>query len=300
MWLTAYGRNYYGQVWPECIENDYASSYDGINDYAIATLSPAFLQSNVSGITKQWASFWIKDNDTAAQNAGETMFSQGFSGNSSSNAWYIAYNTRAVNGTNLNAITFQWQSNGTTNRVVKRWDLFGANTSITGATSITDFWLSNNSNINVNANGYVHLLLVMDVPQGGTAMSNGNYDLYWNGQKLTLNTTPNIEAGNAVLQTGSPSLTFGWNNPFSAANSNAQIDEAFFTSAFNGSLFMTEKSLTKDQDIADYFYNNGCPVDIGNDGRWDNGWFRFENSWSSEGGITLNPINGATFTTDHA
>ena len=295
--INVYTRNLRDVV---CLYSKEAASFDGVNDYAIATLSSAFLKANINGIAKQWVSFWIKDMDTQPQNAGETMFSQGFGGNPSSNAWYIAYNTRAANGTNLNAITFQWQSNGTSNRVVKRWNLFGANTSITGATSITDFWLANNSNINVNSNGYVHLLLVMDVPQAGTPMSTGNYDLYWNGQKLTLNTTPNIEIGNAVAQSGSPSLAFGWNNPFSAAHSNINVDEVFFTSAFNGNLFMTEKSLSTDKDIADYFYNDGCPFDIGNDGRWDVGVFRFENSWSSEGGLTLNPINGATFTTDHA
>jgi hypothetical protein len=296
MWLTSFGRNYYPGG---CNYSQKAATFDGVNDYAIT--SAGLLKSNTSGGDKQWVSFWIKDLDTSAQNAGETMFSQGFSGNSSSNAWYLAYNTRAANGTNLNAITFQWQSNGTSNRVVKRWNLFGANTPITGATSITDFWLVNNSNINVNVNGYVHLLLLMDIPQAGQPMSTGNYDLYWNGQKLTLNTSPNIEIGNASAQAGTPSLALGWNNPFNTAFSNANIDELFMTNSSNASTFMSANSLTTDQDVANYLYNNGCPVDVGNDGRWSGGNWRFENSWTNEEGtLSFNPINGATFTTDHA
>jgi len=296
--ITVFGRNYYGSSYV-CVPNGYAATFDGVNDYANTTIG--LLESVTGSISKQWVSFWIKDLDTTAQNAGETMFSQGFGSNSSSNAWYLAYNTRASNGTNLNAITFQWQSNGTGNRVIKRWDLFGANTPITGATSITDFWLVNNSNINVNINGYVHLLLLMDIPPVGQPMSTGNYDLYWNGQKLTQNTTTNVEIGNASAQVGTPSLTLGYNFPFNTAFSNARIDELFITNNSNSSIFMSVNGLTTDQDVANHLYNGGCPVNVGNDGRWSGGNWRFENSWTNEGGtLPFNPINGATFSTDRA
>lgn len=296
--ITVFGRNYYGSSYA-CISNGYAASFDGINDYA--TNNVTVLQSNSGGSSKQWVSLWIKDLDTAAKNGGETMFSQGFGGNSSSNAWYLAYNTRASNGTNLNAITFQWQSNGTGNRVVKRWDLFGANTSITGSTNITDFWLSTNSNINTNINGFVHILLIMDVPQAGQAMTTGNYDLYWNGQLLTQNITPNIENGVASAQSGTPDFTIGYNTPFVTGFTNARIDELFVTNSSNSSIFMTTYSLNTDQDVANFLYNGGCPGDIGSDGRWDGFWWRFENSWNPNSGLNpFNPINGATFSTDAA
>jgi hypothetical protein len=73
------------------------------------------------------------------------------------------------------------------------------------------------------------------------------------------------------------------------------------TNSSNASTFMSANSLTTDQDVANYLYNNGCPVDVGNDGRWSGGVWRFENSWTNVGGtLPFNPINGATFTTDHA
>lgn len=298
MWLTAYGRNFYNSVIANCVSNGYAASFDGINDFAI---NNGTILQTTGVLQKQWVSLWIKDLDTAAKNGGETMFSQGFGGNSSSNAWYLAYNTRASNGTDLNAITFQWQSNGTGNRVVKRWNLFGANTPITGSTSITDFWLSTNGNINTNPNGFVHILLIMDVPAVGQAMTTGNYDLYWNGQLLTQNTTPNIENGVAFAQGGTPDFTIGYNTPFVTGFTNARIDELFATNSSNSSLFMTEYSLTTDQDVASFLYNGGCPGDIGSDGRWNGLWWRFENNWNADSGTNpFNPINGATFSTDHA
>lgn len=289
-WLSVFGRDF-GAPDP-CIENLYGVCLDGVDDYLLntgGTMQPTSTSS------KQWVSVWVKDLDTAARNEGEFIFTQSVSGNNTADFWRIVYNTNNSSGTALNVITVEWRANGSGNRILKQYRLHD-HTSITGSTGLTDFWLDGNTNINTLSNGYVHIFAIWDVPALGSNMLNGDVQLYWNGQlmnnpyntsKLGTSQTSIYNNTNLYLGTNGYNTTGFWKG---------QLDEVFITNNSNGLIFMSDKGLSTNQDVVDYFYNTGCPGNIGSDGRWNFNWWRFENSWNADSGSNAwSPINGPTF-----
>lgn len=290
-WLSVFGRDY--SVQDPCIENLYGVCLDGVDDF-LANGGGA-LQPDGSGASKQWVSIWLKDMDTAAKNTAEFIFTQSVSGNNSADFWRIVYNTNNSSGSPLNVITVEWRANGSSNRILKQYRLH-ENTTVTGSTSSTDFWLGNNPNINMNSDGYVHLFAIWDVPQIGNNMNTGDVQLYWNGQIMS--TAYNIsKVGTSQTSIfNNTSLCLGTNYYNTAGFWKGQMDEVFITNLVNGSVFMSDKGLTTNGDVAQFLYNNGCPGNIGSDNRWNFNWWRFENSWNADSGSNAwSPINGPTF-----
>lgn len=300
MWLSAYGRNFYGMIGPSCVSNTYAALFDGVNDFATYSPGGPLITPAGSTATQAVISKWVKIDKTSV-GLGQFFWTQGVSGNNTNDFWRVAYQGNNTAGTALNRLIVEWRANSSSNNIQKQFALHD-NTAITGSTSATNQWLASNSNITTNANGYVHICAIFDVPQIGQAMSTGNLDVYWNGQLLT-NTAVNQKQGTSQTTITSNSWYLGTNGFNASSFHEGKIDEMFILNGSPFATFKSDKSLTTNQDVADYLYNSGCPVDIGTDGRYDFGWWRFENNWN--GGPTgaygaFNPINGATFSTDYA
>lgn len=299
MWLSTYGRNFYGSV-SNCVSNAYSGLFDGINDYATYSNGGPLIIPSVGGSTQALISMWVEIDKTTS-GTGQFFWTQGVGGNNTNDFWRVAYQGNASNGTPLNRLIVEWRANGTANNIQKQFGLHD-NTAITGSTSSTNQWLANNPNITRNANGFVHITAIFDMPQTGQAMSNGNLDVYWNGQLLT---TAAVDQKQGTSQT--TVLNNSWylaTNGFNASSFHqGKLDEMFLINDSPLITFKSDKSLSTNQDVADYLYNGGCPVDIGTDGRYDFGWLRFENNWafgSTGSYAAFNPINGATFSTDYA
>ena len=300
MWLTAYGRNFYNSIVANCVSNGYAASFDGINDFAVySNGGPLFIPSTSSS-TQALISMWVEVDKTSA-GFGQFFWTQGVNGNNTNDFWRVLYQGNNSSGTPLNRLIVEWRANGSSNNIQKQFGLHD-NTAITGSTSSTNQWLSTNPNINRNSNGYVHIAAIFDVPQIGQPMSNGNLDVYWNGQLLT-NTAVNQKQGTSQTTITNNSWYLGCNGYNTTSFHDGKIDEMFMLNGSPLVTFKNDKTLTTNQDVVDYLYNNGCPVDIGVDARYDFGWWRFENNWNAgpAGGYgAYNPINGAGFSTDAA
>ena len=295
-WLSVFGRDYSAP--DPCVENLYGVCFDGVSSYAVN--SSGILGPDTSGGTtrKMWVSVWVKDMSTAAADTGETIFSQGISGNTTNDWFRMTYRPQATGGAARNQIELEWRANGTTNRAREFYRLYDANSSITGATSATDYWIDGNSNINTNADGFVHLLWIMDLPKVGSTINTGTTDFafYWNGQAMTATHAVNMTGTSQILNLGAADLGIGRDAAQSGAYWKGMLDELFVVSKDQSAPFMTEFGLTTNQDIADYLWNTGCPGDLGNDSRWNFNWWRFENSWSARSGTNAwSPINSPSF-----
>ena len=293
-WLSVFGRNYASP--DPCVENLYGVCFDGVSSYAVN--SSGILGPDTSGGTtrKMWVSVWVKDMSTVAAGIGETIFSQGISGNTNNDWFRMTYRTQSNGGAPRNQIELEWRANGTTNRAREFYRLYDANSSITGATSASDYWIDGNSNINTNADGFVHLLWIMDLPKVGNPISTTAFDLYWNGQLMTATHAINKTGTSAITNLNAADLGIGRDAALGGAYWKGMLDELFVVSKDQSAPFMTEFGLTTNQDIADYLWNTGCPGDLGNDSRWNFNWWRFENNWNARSGTNAwSPINSPSF-----
>ena len=294
-WLSVFGRDYSSP--DPCIENLYGVCFDGLNTYAIN--GTGILGPDSSGGTKKmWVSVWVKDMSTAAQTSGESIFSQGISGNTNNDWFRMSYRTQSSGGAARNQIELEWRANGTTNRARRFYRLHSSNSTTTGSTSTTDYWIDGNTNINTNTDGFVHLLWIMDLPQTGTPINTGttNFDLYWNGQLMTATHAINMAGTSQVGNLSNSDLSIGRDIATGGGYWKGMLDELFVVSKDQSGPFMTTNGLTTNQDIADYLWNTGCPGDIGNDNRWNFNWWRFENNWNARSGTNAwSPINSPAF-----
>lgn len=302
-WLSVFGRDYSAP--DPCVENLYGVCFDGVSSYAVNS-SGILGPDPASGNTKKmWVSVWVKDMSTAATDAGETIFSQGISGNTTNDWFRMTYRPQASGGAARNQIELEWRSNFASgqpapqnSRAREFYRLHSSNTSITGATSDTDYWIDGNANINTNADGFVHLLWIMDLPKAGDPINTGTTDfaLYWNGQLMTATHAQNMTGTSQVTNLGAADLGIGRDAAQGGAYWKGMLDELFVVSRDQSGPFMTEFGLTTNQDIADYFWNTGCPGDLGNDSRWNFNWWRFENNWNARSGTNAwSPINSPSF-----
>lgn len=309
--ITVFGRDYYGAT--GCNYSGYSAVFDGVNQYVQGNQGNHFMGiaslGAGSGGNKVVISAWVKQDWTLA-NAGNGlrfMMSQNASGigNGSTDQFFrLAYAAKTGAGANSNKLYVTYRGDGTSNMIERVYDLH-SNTSVTGSTSAGDWWTSDNANINVNTNGFVHLCVIMDIADQGAPFGFGGIDTFWNGQKLT-NSTYNV-TGVGQSDTNSVYSILGTNISNLAGYFQGKLDEIQVTSDLFGmtTAFMSAYSLTTHQDIADFFWNNGCPVDTASHpsaSNWNWYNYRFENNWNSENTnpYTMTPINGAGFSTDHA
>ena len=309
--ITVFGRNYYGAV--GCNYSGYSAVFDGVNQYVQGNVGNHFpgiaSLGSGSGGNKVIISMWVKQ-DWTFGNAGNGlrfMMSQNASGFGDGNFdqfFRIGYAAKTGSGANSNKLYVTYRGNGTSNQIERIYNLH-SNTSVTGSTSAGDWWTSDNSNIQVNTNGFVHLCVVMDIADQGTPFGFGGIDTFWNGQLLT-NSTYNV-SGVGQTDTNSVYSYLGANISNNSGFFQGKLDEIQVTSDLFGTTtsLMSAYSLTTHQDIADFFWNDGCPVDTAshaNASNWNWYNYRFENNWDSENTTpyAMTPINGAGFSTDHA
>jgi len=295
-WLSVFGRDY--SVPDPCVENLYGVCFDGVSSYAVNNAGILGPDPSSGSTRKMWVSLWVKDMSNAAADVGESIFSQGISGNTSNDWFRMTYRPQASGGAPRNQIELEWRANGTTNRAREFYRLYSSNSSITGAGSDTDYWIDGNTNINTNADGFVHLLWIMDLPKVGGTINTGttDFNLYWNGQLMTATHAINMTGTSQVTSIAGSELSIGRDTANGGSYWKGMLDELFVISKDQSTPFMTEYGLTTNQDIADYFWNTGCPGDLGNDTRWNFNWWRFENSWSARSGTNAwSPINSPSF-----
>ena len=317
--ITVFSRNYYGGAGAGCNYSSYSALFNGSNQYA----------AHIAGVTNShWpnigtygnpnkviVSMWVKNNDTTSQNGLKFLMGQntGTLGNGNANDQYFRLGYEMNNGVGSanNRLYVTYRGSTTSNQIEKQYELHG-NSAITGSTSRFDQWLDGNTTgsggtIITNANDFVHLCVVMDLPADGVPYGiAGNIDTYWNGQLLTaiVNTasgsgTSSSNGGlNGILATDPANLVGYWNG---------HIDELLTTEdALNGmtTTFMNSHSLASSQDIATFLWNSGCPGDTSHpqSAQWDSFTYRFENNWNSENTspYPFTPVNGAGFSTTHA
>lgn len=291
--------------------------FDGINDYAAGSGNTHWpLITTGSNANRVVVSMWIKSGFSTSSAGLKFMMGQNAgglgSGDSSNQFFRIAYWMENSSGVDYNRLVVTYRGNTTTHMIEKQYALHG-NTAITGSTSVTDKWLTGNTtqttgNIITNSNDFVHLCVVMDLPPIGIPYgSAGEIYTYWNGQLLgnpVINTkqgvgTTSVNSVYGILGTNAANLQGYWNGNIDELQTLENIQTSSyseFTSAFN---------LTTPQDIATFFWNDGCPVDTSHpsDFNWNYFQYRFENSsWNSEAGNNpFTPFNGATITsTAHA
>lgn len=304
--ITVFGRNYY------TFSNQYSAKFDGINDYAIINQfntgqGNPFAITPILGSASSWlCSMWVKMDNTVAINGVTDLWTQGYYGDPNTNTFRIGYISNNAAGNPSNRIFIDFRNNGLNSRVMRQWALQN-HTAITGSTSISDQWLAGNTNINTNANGFVHLCVIVNLPAHPGSLTNtatANIKCFWNGQQLTT-TSSSVNNGDTVLIDVTDSADVLGGNLFTvpvSANFNGKIDELAGIKYDEYALFKTAKGLTTDASVATYLWNAGVPDNI-NGGSWGNFWWRFEQSWTTNGGLATNtmfPVNGATFSTDHA
>lgn len=270
--------------------NNYAASFDGVNDYAIrggiATIKP----NNTT-----WWSYWIKMNNTTSGVALKWHFGQAVAGNANEDFIRILYKA----ATNVNQLLFTFRSSSASNFIEKVWPLHN-NSAITGSLSSSSYWDASNTSIKKNSNGYVHLFfyyngVAFDQPHGSA-----NVDCYWNGKLLTGTASASgLVTGTSIVQT-QHALAI---NPASLSTINvpqANFDQ--FILMFTDDVFLNNHNITDytPAQIANWLYNQGCPRALVADGRYPAVW-NFENNWNSTpSGLVWTPTNGPTFTTNHA
>ena len=304
--ITVFGRNY--NTW----SNNYSALFNGttsyviLNDFNTGAGNP-FAIVPIAGSASKWlVSMWVKMDNTTAFDGIVNLWTQGFLGDANDNTFRMSYIPNNSGGNPANRIFIDYRNNGTTNRVMRQWALQN-NSSVTGATSISDLWVSGNTSINTNANGFVHLCVIVNLPSHPGALTSAataNIKCFWNGSELTT-TANSVNLGETFTTdvTDSSDILGGniLDNPPSV-QFEGKIDELAGMPTSEFASFRTAKSLTTDAQVATYLWNSGVPGDI-NSGAWGDFWWEFEQSWASSGGTTLNtlvPVSGSTFSTDHA
>ena len=315
-WLSVFGRDYRGV---QCNTSAWAALFDGSNDAATTNTDIHFPGIRSVGGAQNTCviSMWVKFDWTLSGvgNGGRFIISQNASGINNGNTdqfFRIAYTAKNGGGNPVNNLIVTYRGDGTSNQIEKIYGLDGTLNSIaTGSTSSSDYWASDNTNIEVNDRGFVHICTVLTLPSySGTpslneSFSAGSLNTYWNGQLLQ-NFTNNTQ-GVAQNDTNSLYGLLGANISNLGGLFPGKIDEMqILSDAFSQtSAFKTAYSLTTDQDIATLLYNDGCPLDTtghANASSWNYYNYKFENNWNSEN-TTSYPmvgVNGATFSTDHA
>ena len=300
-----------------CNFSTQSALFDGINDYAAGSSNSHWPLITTGNTANRFvASMWLKSGFSTSVAGAKFIMGQNLgglgSGDSSNQFFRIAYWMENSSGVDFNRLIVTYRGSTTSNMIEKQYELHG-NTAITGSTSATDKWLTGNTtqttgNIITNSNDFVHLCVVMDLPPVGIPYgSAGEIYTYWNGQLLgnaVINTksgvgTNSVSLVYGVLGTNAANLQGYWNgniDELQTLENNLTSSYSEFTSAFN---------LTTPQDIATFFWNDGCPVDTSHtfDFNWNYFNYRFENSsWNSAAGNNpFTPVNGATITsTAHA
>ena len=304
--LTVFGREWTGY------NNLYSALFDGINDYAVINQfntgqGNPFAIVPIAGSASSWlCSMWVKMDNTTPFDGLVNLWTQGYYGDGNTNTFRISYIPNNSAGNPSNRIFIDFRNNGTSQRVMRQWALQN-NSSVTGATSISDLWVSGNTSINTNVNGFVHLCVIVNLPSHPGALTNAataNIKCFWNGSELTtLANQVNVGDTTLIDVTDSADVLAGdlFTTPLSV-QFQGKIDELAGMPYNEFASFKTAKGLTTDASVASYLWNSGVPDNI-NSGSWGNFWWRFENSWTSDGGLataTMAPINGASFSTDHA
>lgn len=295
--ITVFGRNYY--TGPLCDPNNlYAADFDGVQDYS--TIYPSGVVT--PNVNYTW-SFWIRRNDTNSADTNLRWFwGQSVPANANPNFIRIILNSVATN-----TIEFEFRSSSTINSMKRQWVLHdAANQAITGSTSSASRWVSGNTAINTNANGYVHLLFDYTGAAYGSPSGASDVNLYWNGQLMTQGGSP----VNAGLITNPGTFTMRHALNANAANlSVANLQNAFYDSlimipnGLSGGQFQLAEGITgyTNQQTVDYIYNGGCPGALTPSSRYIR--YDFENNWDTTPTGTA-PIwvsaHNPPFTTTHA
>ena len=312
--ITVFARNYY----KGCITSLNSAFFDGNNDVALTSTASHFPGAySLSGVQhKSVFSMWVKQ-DWTLSNVGNNIRiflssnNTGVnSGDTDSQFLRIGYGAKNGSGSPTNKLFVTYKGDGNSNKIEKIYNIHSSpNSSITGSTSNTDYWTSDNTNINVNDNGFVHLCVIMTLPAWDVTnpepFSAGSINTYWNGSLLT-HTNYNT-AGFAQQDSNFIIGMLGGNVSTLGNLFKGKIDElqVLADSANQVSAFKTAYSLTTDQSIATFFWNDGCPIDTtghANAYNWNYYNYKFENNWNSEGSnaYPMSPANGAIFSTDHA
>jgi hypothetical protein len=296
--ITVFGRNY-APIGPVCDPNNlYAATFDGIQDFL--QIYPA---GSVLPTTDYIWSFWVKRTDTNANDTALRWFwGQSVPINNGPNFIRMIMNSVATN-----TLEFEFRSNTAAHSIKRQWVLHdAANQAITGSTSSASRWVLGNSAINVNTNGYVHLLFHYKGATYGSPSGATDCDLYWNGQLMTQGGSP-VTSG-VVTNPGvfSYRLAVG-TNPFNLSTTNMQamyMDSFLLVpGGFSGGQFQLAEGLTgyTDQQLVDFIYNSGCPGVLSGSTRY--GRYDFEQNYDSTpfGNYTSwTSAHTPPFTTNHA
>ena len=315
-WISVFGRDYRGV---QCESGAWSALFDGNNDAVVCNTNNHFpgVRSVQSVQNKVVVSMWVKFDWTLSTvgNGGRFIITQNATGvnqGSTDQFFRIAYTAKSGSGNPINNLTVTYRGDGTSNKLEKIYGLDGTlNSSVTGSTSASDYWASDNTNITVNDRGFVNICSILTLPAYDAnpainePFSAGSLNTYWNGQLLGSFT--NNTQGVAQQDTNSVYGLLGANISNLGGLFPGKIDEMQVLSDAFGhtSAFKTAYSLTTDQSIATFFWNDGCPIDTtghANASSWNYYNYRFENNWNSEGSTTfpMSPANGAIFSTDHA
>lgn len=237
--------------------NLYAASFDGTGG-AVRDPLPYKVNQDL------YFSYWIRLNNTTSDGNLRFHFAQTDAVITPGDFIRITY--QAV-GTNR--LEFNFRSNGTANQATTFWDLHGANSAITGSSSITNYWNASNGAIKRNSNGYVHLVFQYTAAAVGQLHSATSMNCYWNGNLLaktftasgTIATTPNTNV----------SVRLATNTAGSAANSsNAFIDQLVILNPSHYTTFKAVHNLSAATvaHFAKWMYNQGCPRSLVSDARY--------------------------------
>ena len=322
-WLSVFGRDYYTTA-SLCAYSAESLNLDGLDD-AVAMNTDnhwPMILSDSSATRQHFVSMWVRSGYTSAGAGLKYLMTQsrGNFGDGSDDQQYfrLAYEMMDDFNDPQNQIYVTYRDNtiGSNNNAMERiYPLHGANnTTITGASNDTDYWLDNNTtatsgSITTNSNDFVHLCAVVTTADVGTPYGMaGAIELYWNGQKLIDN---NAYTKSGVGLEGSTSVYSALGCDISSFGSffKGQIDEVGVLQEFQTlGPFKTAYSLSSEQDVVDKLYNTGCPGDVttttsaATAGQWNYNFYRFEspNNWLSESSNNaITPQNGATTTTTH-
>lgn len=296
--ITVFSRNY-APIGPVCDPNNqYAATFDGIQDFL--SIDPS---GTIIAPTSYLWSFWVKRNDTNVNDTNLRWFwGQSVPANANPNFIRIIMNSVATN-----TIEFEFRSNTTAHSMKRQWVLHdGANQAITGSTSSASRWVAGNSAINVNTNGYVHLLFNYTGATYGSPSSATNCTLYWNGQLMTQGGAP-VNSGivtNPGIYTHRQAIATNPAN-FGLANMQSMYMDSLLMvpGGFSGGQFQLGEGLTgyTDQQVVDFIYNSGCPSPLSGSTRYAR--YDFEQNYDSTPfGIysTWTSAHLPPFTSNHA
>lgn len=238
--------------------NEYAASFDGTGG-AVRDPLPYKVNQDL------YFSYWIRLNNTTSDGNLRFHFAQTDAVIVPGDFIRITYQALGTN-----RLEFNFRSASHTNQLTTLWNLHGANSAITGSSSITNYWNASNGAIKRNSNGYVHLLFHYSAAAFGAQHSDTSADCYWNGSLLTR--TSMIGQGPiATTPNTSVNMRLATNTAGSAANSsNAFIDQLVILPASHYTTFKAVHNLSAATvaQFAKWMYNQGCPRSLVSDARY--------------------------------